>query len=417
MCYIRAAQWPPLRAESYSHTKLSSSNRLTNSNIHFLPMKNLLLVPILLSLSLLAVSCDKKGDAPAGDEKTIKVGHYASLTGAEATFGQEVDQGIKLAVEEINAAGGINGKTIELITEDTQSNSQAALNAAEKLLGKDKVVVLLGEVASSRSLAAADAAQRAKVPMLTPASTNKKVTEKGDYIFRICFIDPFQGAVISRFVTDSLKIQSVAMLTDQSSDYSIGLADGFRAKFGGTIVEEQSYTATDKDFKAQLTAIKAKNPQAIILPGYYTQVGLIAAQARDLGITVPLIGGDGWDSPELTTGTAKQALEGCYFTNHYAVDDTTARVKEFNNKYTARWKATPGAMSALGYDAMYIVAKIIKDSGKSDPETIKLGLAALKDYPGVTGNITINANRNAEKSVVVLKIKDGKFTYYTKFNP
>ncbi len=385
-------------------------------------MKSLTLLAAAL-LVLSTAGCGKEGDTPKGDDGTgpIKIGHYASLTGAEATFGQQVDKGIKLAVEEINAAGGINGRKLELITEDTQSQTQPSINAAEKLIGKDNVVCLLGEVASSRSLAAADVAQRSKVPMLTPASTNAKVTQKGDYIFRICFIDPFQGAVIARFVAENLKAKNVAILRDQGSDYSVGLADGFITKFkalGGTVVEEQSYVGTDKDFRAQLTAIKAKNPEAIIIPGYYTSVGLIAAQARELGITVPLIGGDGWDSPELATGSAKAALEGCFFTNHYAFDDTTKLVQDFNAKYQAKWNEIPGAMSALGYDAMNIVAKIIKDAGgKSDPETIRTGLAALKNYPGVTGAISINPERNASKSVVVIQIKDGKFTYYTKFDP
>jgi len=376
-----------------------------------------------MALLLVLPGCGKAGDEPKSKDggSTIKIGHFASLTGSEATFGQQVDKGIRLAVEEINAAGGIAGKKIELITEDTQSQTQPSINAAEKLLGKDNVVCLLGEVASSRSLAAADVAQRSRVPMLTPASTNEKVTQKGEFIFRICFIDPFQGAVIARFVSENLKARSVAILRDQGSDYSVGLSDGFKQKFtqlGGTIVEEQSYVGTDKDFRAQLTALKSKSPEAIVIPGYYTSVGLIAAQARELGITVPLIGGDGWDSPELATGAAKQALEGCYFTNHYAVDDTASVVQEFNRKYQAQWSEVPGAMSALGYDAMRIVAKIISDAGgKADAETIKAGLASLKNYPGVTGTITINPQRNASKSVVIVQIRDGRFVYHTKFAP
>lgn len=385
-------------------------------------MKSLVLLAC-AGLVLSVCGCSKGGDTPKVDDGggPIKIGHFASLTGSEATFGQQVDNGIKLAVDEINAAGGINGRKVELITEDTQSLTQPSINAAEKLIGKDNVVCLLGEVASSRSLAAADVAQRAKVPMLSPASTNAKVTQKGEYIFRICFIDPFQGAVIARFVAENLKATKVAVLRDQGSDYSVGLADGFAAKFkalGGEIIAEQSYQGTDKDFRAMLTSIKASNPQAIVIPGYYTSVGLIASQARELGITVPLIGGDGWDSPELATGSAKSALEGCYFTNHYAFDDTAKVVRDFNAKYQAKYAEIPGAMSALGYDAMNIVARVIKDSGgKSDPETIRAGLAALKAYPGVTGSITINPDRNASKSVVVIQIKDGKFTYYTKFDP
>jgi branched-chain amino acid transport system substrate-binding protein len=359
------------------------------------------------------------------DSNEIKIGHYASLTGKEATFGTQVDDGVTLAVEEINAAGGINGKKIKVITEDTQSQTQGAQNAVEKLIGKDKVVAIIGEVASGRTMAAAPIAQREKIPMLTPASTNEKATLKKDgsvaeYIFRICFIDPFQGTVMAKFAFENLSAKTVAILKDNSAAYSVGLSKNFADKFkslGGTVVEEQDYEGGQSDFRAQLTAIKAKNPQAIFIPGYYTEASLIAVQARQLGITCPLLGGDGWDSPTLTQGEAKQAMEGTYFSNHYSEQDTAAAVREFIKKFQAKFKADPGAMSALGYDAMMIIAKVIKDGGKADPETIRAGLASLKDYHGVTGNITIDEKHNATKPAVVLQIKDGKFTYHTTINP
>ncbi len=375
------------------------------------------------ALSLVLVCCT--GKKPE-ESNTIKIGHYASLTGKEATFGTQVDNGVKLAVEEINSAGGIGGKKIELLTEDTRSTTSDAQNAAEKLIGKDNVAALIGEVASSRTMAAKPTAQREKCPMLTPASTNEKVTidEKGnvtDYVFRICFIDPFQGTVMAKFAYDNLGAKNVAVLRDNANAYSVGLAKNFTDKFtslGGTIVEAQDYESGQNDFKAQLTAIKAKNPQAILVPGYYTEVSLIAVQARQLGITVPLLGGDGWDSPTLAQGEAKAALEGCYFSNHYSEQDTSAAVQEFIKKYKAKFGGeAPGAMSALGYDAMMIIAKIIKDAGKADRETIRAGLASLKDYKGVTGNITIDAKHNATKPAVVLQIKDGKFTYHSTVNP
>jgi branched-chain amino acid transport system substrate-binding protein len=389
-------------------------------------MKNCFAI-LLASVVTLCAACnrgDKPGETPGGGE-TIKIGQYASKTGSEATFGTEVDNGVTLAVDEINAGGGINGKKIELITEDTQSQTQPAQNAVEKLIGRDKVVAVIGEVASGRTMAAAPISQREKVPMLTPASTNEKVTidkdgKVADYIFRICFIDPFQADVMARFAANDLKVKNVAILKDNAAPYSVGLAKNFSDKFkslGGTIVEEQDFEGNQNDFKAQLTAIKAKNPQAIFIPAYYTSVSLIATQARELGINVPLLGTDGWDSPVLTQGEAGKALEGCFFSNHYSDQDTSAIVQNFVKKYTAKYGSAPGAMSALGYDAMNIIAKIIKESGKSDPETIRAGLAALKDYPGVTGMITIDAQHNATKPAVVLQIKGGKFTYYTTIKP
>jgi len=384
-------------------------------------MKKIIFLFAFIAVTL--VSCNKSGgEKPQAEEAaTIKIGHYASLTGKEATFGTEVDAGVKMAVEEINKSGGLLGKQIELITEDTQSNPQGAGNAVEKLIGNDKVVAVIGEVASGRSLIGGPICQRSKVPMVSPASTNEKVTQTGDYIFRICYIDPFQGSVLAKFAMDNLKKKTAALLKDNANAYSVGLTENFKKKFtemGGQIVEEQSYQGGESDFKAQLTSIKAKNPDVIFVPGYYTETSLIAVQARQLGIKAPLLGGDGWDSPVLTQGAAKDALEGCFFTNHYSEQDTSARVQDFIKKFSALHNGgTPGAMSALGYDAMMIIAKAIKDGGKADSETIKNGITTLKDYQGITGNITIDANRNATKSAVVLEIKGGKFTYNTTVAP
>lgn len=382
----------------------------------------------LVSFSLVACG-DKAGEENNGgstndNSETIKIGHFGSLTGNTATFGQETQRGLELAVEELNANGGVLGKKIELITEDTRSQTQDAGLAAEKLIGQDKVAVLIGEVASSLSLVAAPIADREKVPMITPASTNPKVTvDNGnvrEYVYRICFIDPFQGKVMAKFAKENLKAQRVAILTDNANDYSVGLAQNFKETFtamGGEIVEQQAYEAGQVDFKSQLTAIRGKNPEAIYVPGYYTEVGLIAIQARELGIKVPLLGGDGWDSPELTKGAAKQALEGTFFSNHYSVEDTTARVREFAEKFQKKFGQAPGAMSALGYDAMMIAAHVIEQAKTTNSAELIKGLAGLKEFPGVTGNITIDAEHNAQKSAVILQIKDGKFTYYTTVNP
>ena len=241
------------------------------------------------------------GRAAAGDE-VIKVGEFASLTGSEATFGQSSHQGTQMAVDDLNATGGVLGKKIQLLTEDDQSQAGQPATVVRKLISRDGVIAILGEVASSQSLEAAPICQQSKIPMISPASTNPKVTETGDYIFRVCFIDPFQGTVMANFARKTLKLNAAAVLTDVKSDYSLGLARFFKAGFtadGGKIVAEQNYSAGDKDFNAQLTAIKAENPDEIFVPGYYTEVGLIALQARQLGITVPIFGGDGWESSSL----------------------------------------------------------------------------------------------------------------------
>lgn len=389
------------------------------------------LFAFLLSFTLISCGDNGGGDRPDGssggdiDDSEIRIGHFASLQGDNATFGQQTDKGMQLAADEINAAGGVLGKKIKLITEDTRSVAQDAGMAAEKLIGSDDVHVLVGEVASSLSLVAAPIAEREGVPMVSPASTNPKVTVNADgsvkkNIFRICFIDPFQGKVMAKFATEHLKAKKVAVLTDNASDYSVGLANNFKETFtamGGEIVEEQAYEAKQVDFKSQLTAIKNAEPQAIFIPGYYNEVSLIAEQARALGITVPLLGGDGWDSPELTKGKFAQALEGSFFSNHYSVEDTAAKVQDFKNKYSAKYGEDPGAMSALGYDALYIIADAIKRAGKVDRAAISKALAETKGFVGVTGTTTINAEHNADKPAVVLQIKGGKFTYFSTVSP
>src|SRR5271163_413138 len=242
------------------------------------------------------------------------------MTGSEATFGQSSHKGTQLAIDDLNAAGGVLGKKFDLITEDDQSQAGQPATAVRKLISSDGVVAVLGEVASSRSLEAAPICQQNKVPMISPSSTNPKVTQVGDYIFRVCFIDPFQGQVMADFAMKNLKAKTAAVFRDQKSDYSMGLADFFVKRFkekGGTIISDQSFVAGDVDFKSQLTNIRGQKPDVIFVPGYYGEVGLIAKQARELGIKVPLIGGDGWESSKLFEIGGK-ALDGCYFSSHYS---------------------------------------------------------------------------------------------------
>jgi branched-chain amino acid transport system substrate-binding protein len=355
--------------------------------------------------------------ACGGDERAanaIVVGHVASMTGDTATFGRSADQGMRMALEKINAAGGVLGRPVELVTEDDRSVTEEARTAAQKLIQRDQVVALLGEVASSRSLAAAPEAQRAKVPMISPGSTNPKVTEVGDYVFRACFIDPFQGAVMARFAIEDLHAKRLAILFDFKQDYSVGLADFFRetaTKLGAEIVADERYTSGDIEFRAQLTTIRAAKPDAIFVPGYYTELGLIAKQARELGLDVPLLGGDGWDS-EKTIEIGGEAVEGYYFSTHYAADSDSPRVQAFVLEFQTKYGATPDAMAALGYDTAQILADALARAGTTDGAKLRDAVAATAGFEGVTGKISMDPQRNARKDAVVLKIEGGKFRYH-----
>lgn len=351
----------------------------------------------------------------------IVIGHVASLTGDTATFGNSADEGIRLALDEINASGGVLGRKIKLVTEDDRSLPDEAKTAASKLITRDKAVALLGEIASSRSIAMAPVAQEAEIPMLSPGSTNPKVTEVGEFIFRNCFIDPFQGTAMANFGMKNLGLKRFAVLYPVNSDYGVGLRDFFIdavKKGGGEIVEDVAYTEkSDVDFRGQLTKIKNKNPDAIFISGYYTEAGLIAQQARELGITCPLMGGDGWDS-EQTIKIGKQAVEGAYFSNHYSEDEDRPEVKNFVSKYKAKYNGkTPDAMAILGYDAMRIMADAISRAGSTDGDKIREALAATKDFPGASGVTTIDEHRNAKKSIVVIKIQNGRFNYAATVKP
>lgn len=366
-----------------------------------------------LASALVVSGCTKK------NANEIVIGHFASMTGSEATFGTSTDDGIRMAIEEVNNAGGIKGKKVKLITMDDQGKAEEATSVVTRLIQQEKVVAILGEVASGRSLAAAPIAQKSKVPMVTPSSTNQKVTEIGNYIFRTCFIDPFQGTVMAAFAINNLKVKKVAVLRDVKSDYSVGLADFFIAKFkelGGTVIADVSYQAGDVDFKAQLTQLKSKNPEAIFVPGYYTEVGLVALQARELGIKVPLLGGDGWDSPKLHE-IGKQAIEGGYFSNHYASDSTDPIAQEFTKKYTEKYKKVPDGMAATGYDGARILLQAMANAPTVDSENIRNELAKIRDFAGVTGKITMNEKRDAIKSAVVVQVAGDKYKFISNVNP
>lgn len=382
-------------------------------------MKNRIRLVSLCLCFLWLASCNPSGGGDTAPAEEILIGEYGSLTGEDATFGSSTKNGIDIAVDEINAAGGILGKKVRVIVEDDQGRPEEAQIVVTKLITKDRVVAVLGEVASSRTLAAAPVAQQYGVPMISPSSTNVEVTRKGDYIFRVCFLDPFQGYVMAKFTTDTLKLTKVAILRDIENDYSVGLANAFAENFkkmGGTIVGDESYSAGDTDFNAQITSIKAKSPQAIFVPGYYTAVGLIARQAKKQGLNAPLLGGDGWDSPKLTEIGGKD-LDGSFFTNHYSVDDPSPTAQKFLSAYKARFGSVPDALGGLGYDSAMVLFEAIKRAGSTDGKKVRDEIAITKDHMGVTGKITLDAERNATKPAVVLEIKGGKFIYRETINP
>lgn len=371
----------------------------------------------------------------------LVIGEYGSMTGGDADFGQSTKKGVELALDELvaNKQGKIGGLTVRVVAEDDQGKADEAATVVQKLINQDQVIAVIGEVASSRSLAAAPICQAAGVPMISPSSTNEKVTEVGDFIFRMCFIDPFQGKVMAKFAAEDLKLKRVAILKDTKQDYSVGLARVFTDEFtgmGGQIIEEQAFSSGDQDFRAQLTALRAKNPEAIFLPCYYTEAGLIARQARELGIKVPILGADGWESDQLI-GIGGEALEGCFYSNHFAADNPDPKLQDFIKRYNAKFGADPNAIGGLAYDAANVLFGALEQLHAQDPALFaKLSsknagaperkaamaqvrdlIAGLKDYPGVTGTITLDANRNASKPAMVLEIKGGKKVYRATVNP
>jgi branched-chain amino acid transport system substrate-binding protein len=376
--------------------------------------RNVKITSVLLAAALLATACRPGREAQTTDSAgDIPVGVYGALTGDQAAFGSSTVQGVRIAAEEINAAGGVLGRKIRLVVEDDQGRAEEAASAVTKLITSDQVVALIGENSSNQSLAAAPIAQANGVPMISPSSTNPAVTEKGEYIFRVCFTDPYQGKALAAFVRNNLKLDSAAILQDQKNDYSVGLAAVFQKEFeaaGGTIVGKQSYSGGDTEFRPQLTAIRSSNPQVLFIPGFYTDVGQIANQARDLGLTVPLVGGDGWDSPVVIQIGGK-AIEGSYFSDHYFVGDTRPVVQKFVTEYQKRHGKKPEATAALGYDALHIWANAARRANSLDRKAVRDQIAATKDYVGVSGTISMGADRNPIKPVAMIKIENGQMNF------
>ena len=389
-------------------------------------MKNFFLAFSLIFSILFSSACvDKSANSTTttgGDGSgDIKVGVYGDTSGATSSFGQSTKNGIQLAFDEINAAGGVNGRKLIMLFEDDQGRPEQAKTVVSKLINQDRVQALLGEVASTNSLAAAPVAQDAKIPMITPSSTNPKVTEVGDYISRVCFIDPFQGLVMAKFAGNTLKAKTAAIIGDVNSDYSKGLTAVFEQEFtklGGRVVAKEAYTQTDPDFKGQLTKIRNLNPEVIYIPGYYGQVGIIAKQARELDMNMPLLGGDGWDSPDLWK-LGGEALKNAYISNHYSADNPAPEIQNFVKAYQAKFNVAPDSLAALAYDAAKVLADAIKRAGGTDGAKLKDAINATKEFKGVTGSITLDANRNAVKPAVVLELNpaESKFTFKETIYP
>lgn len=375
----------------------------------------------LVAGATLAAGCRPSGgpSGATGSAAPIRIGEFSSLTGREAGLGQYTHLGVQLALEEINAAGGVLGRPLELVAEDTRSQAGEAATAVHKLLRRDRVAALIGESASGRCLEGAPLAQQAGVPLVSPAATHPRVTEIGDCIFRVCFTDPFQGTLMARFARETLGVQRAGLLVDTAATYSVGLASFFRRHFeagGGTIAAEQRFSGGDKDFRAQLTALKAAGVGAIFAPSYYGDGGLILRQARQLGFAGPMLGGDGWEAPELV-GVAGTAADGAFFPVHFSLEDPAGRTREFGRRFEARFGRSPTGVSALGYDALQLIADAIRRAGSAEPAAIRAALAATRGFEGLTGRIELDDAREVRKPAAIIEVRGGRFTFLRMVTP
>lgn len=379
------------------------------------------LIVTLTSLSILA-GCSS---ASSTKSNKVKVGLNYELSGNEATYGQGLTEGVELAFEEINSSGGVLGKQLEEVKVDNKSDNTEAANVSTRLATRDKVVAILGPATSGNTKAASPAAMQNKVPLISASATADDVTVDSngkvrEFVFKTCFSDSFQGVMMSNFAYNDLGAKKAAVLVDTTSDYSKGLTKNFKEtykKLGGAVVAEEAYQAKDTDFKAVLTKIKGLNPDVLFVPGYYEEAGLIIRQARELGLNVPVLGGDGYESPKLTELAGKDALNKVYYTSHYSSKDTTPEVAKFRAAFKKKYGKDPDAFNALGYDMAYFFADALKRAGQVDSVKLKDALSATKDFKGVTGTFSIDSNHNPVKSVTVIEMKNGEPTFLKKLNP
>lgn len=379
-------------------------------------------ISAMLAVSVVASGCG--GGSKASDE--IKIGVVSEMTGSNATYGTSVVNGMKLALKEANDKGGVLGKKVNIIVADSKSEPAEAANAMSKLINQDKTPVVMGIFTSSSAIAAANVSEAAKVPFLAIGATNPKVTldDKTGKVkpntFRVCFIDPFQGTVGANFVLNELKMKKAVIFVDNSSDYSKGLAAFFKQAYlakGGQIAGEEAYLQKDTDFKAVLTKIKTMNPEVLYVPGYYEEVGKIIKQARELGMDLPIVGGDGWDSPKLAEIAGAAPLNNTFFTNHYSPDDTSPASKAFVDSYVKAYNQKPDAPAVLGYDGARLMIDAISRAGAVEGAKVAKALAATKNYKAVTGDTSLNETHDAVKSAVIIEFKDGKQAYRATVKP
>lgn len=379
-----------------------------------------------MTAALLAGCSGANQSASGSSSKDFKLGVNLELSGNVASYGESMADGIDMAVKEINKAGGVDGKKISVIKVDNKSEAAEATNGIIKLTSQDHVNAVIGAATSGNTVAQAQIANDTKTVLIAPGGTSPTVTvdEKGKvrpFVFRTSFIDPFQGTVAANFALNNLKVKDAAIFADSSSDYAKGLSKAFKETFekaGGKVVSEEAYVAKDTDFRATLTRIKAKNPSFIFIPGYYEEVGLIVKQARELGITAPLMGADGWDSPKLVELAGADALNNTYLINHYSSEDPDQKVQKFVTEFKKEHNGeAPNAFNALGYDTVYFLADAAKRAGSTDSSKIQQALAKTKDLSLVTGTLTVDENHHPIKTATVLEYKDGKQVFNTKVNP
>lgn len=386
---------------------------------------SLFLATTLVAGVLAGCNGETSSDEDKEKKEVIKIGMNLELGGNVASYGSSIAEGAELAIEEINENGGIDGRKIELVKVNNNSENNKAVDAAYKLATQDKVDVIIAPATSGNVLATVQIANEYKIPTVTASGTAPNLTENEDgsineYIFRTCFIDPFQGVVAANFATEELGVKNVAIYADNASDYAKGLAASFKKqveKNGGKVVAEEAYVAKETDFKSTLTLIKSKNPEFIFIPGYYEEVGLIVKQARELGINVPLMGADGWDSPKLVELAGAKALNNTFITNHYSSEDPDDRIQDFVKVFKDKYKESPNSFHALGYDTVYFIKDAVERAGSLGGEKIKDALASTENLELVTGTFSVDEKHNAVKSATVLEYVDGKQVFKTKVEP
>ena len=384
--------------------------------------KMLSLVLVVVMMGSFLIGCSNEGSV---DGDTIKVGLNYELSGNAASYGTDLSDGVEMALAEVNANGGVLGKQIEVVKMDNTSDSAEAANISTRLITRENVVTILGPATSGNTKGAIPVSTQNQVPLVSASATADDVTVDSNgnvraYVFKTCFSDSYQGVTMANFAYDDIGFTNAAILVENTSDYSVGIGNSFREEFsslGGAVVAEEAYQSKETDFRAVLTNIRAANPDVLLVPGYYEEVGLIIRQARELGIDVPILGGDGYDSPDILDLAGPEALNDVYYTNHYSPMDTSQEVVEFREAFNEKFNKEPGAFHALGYDLGYFFADAVERAGEVSPEKIKYAMAATLDFAGITGTLSMDEFHSPIKAVTILELVDGQPTFLKKLEP